>query len=214
MAIDAEKGVQGLLNDTNKTLVIVSDWSKQGSGFCLYQVTCDCTTKWPTESSTAKEHQIKPLCCPEEWKLIIAGGRYNTPTEAAYVPVEGELLGVTAALHKSTYFISEHPNVRVITDHQPLVNYLADKSRVVENRRLNNLRRKTDAYIFKIHYGAGVTNISDGISRIEDWNRNTDKDRLHQVSDIDIEACETQTRKLTEVEKEIQTLKSEVEQAT
>ena len=152
MAKDAGNGVQRLMQNTEKPLVKVSDWSKQGSGFYLYQVTCKCTEKSPEESSTSRKEQIKPLCCPDNWKLIIAGGRYNTPTEAAYAPVEGELLGVAAALHKSRYFISGHPNVRVITDHQPLINYLADKTRVVENRRLNNLRRRKKTHIYSIPY--------------------------------------------------------------
>ena len=46
----------------------------------------------------------------------MAGGRFNNETEAGYVPVEGELLGIAAALHKSRYFVSGHPDVTVVTD--------------------------------------------------------------------------------------------------
>ena len=81
-------------------------------------------------------------------------------------------------------------------DHQPLINYLEDKTRVVETRRLNNLRRKTDAYIFKIHYGTGIMNISNEISRIEDRSKETDEDRLKQVSDMDLESCSLVTKEI------------------
>ena len=48
----------------------------------------------------------------------MAGGRFNNETEAGYAPVEGELLGIAAALHKSRYFVSGLPDVTVITDHK------------------------------------------------------------------------------------------------
>ena len=58
----------------------------------------------------------------------MAGGRFNSATEAGYAPVEGELLGIAAALHKTRYFERGHPNVTVITDHKPILNLLLGHS--------------------------------------------------------------------------------------
>ena len=56
--------------------------------------------------------------------LIYAGGRFNSPAESKYAPIEGELLGIVIALHKSRYLVSGHDNLTVLTDHKPLVGYL------------------------------------------------------------------------------------------
>ena len=72
----------------------------------------------------------------------MAGGRYNNETEAGYAPVEGELLGIASALHKSRYFISGHPWVTVVTDHKPILNLLQDRTRQINNNIIMNLRRK------------------------------------------------------------------------
>ena len=112
----------------------------------------------------------------------MAGGRYNSPTEAGYAPVEGELLGIASALHKTRYFVSGHPNVTVITDHKPILNLLQDRTRTINNKRLTNLRRKCDGYIFQTGYGRGIDNTADAISRIEEWGK-TDKDRFETVNE-------------------------------
>ena len=112
----------------------------------------------------------------------MAGGRYNSITEAGYTPVEGELLGIASALHKTRYFISGHPKVTVITDHKPNLNLLQDRTKTINNKRLTNLRRKCDGFIFKTLYGKGIDNTSDAISRIEDWSK-TDQDRFGTVND-------------------------------
>ena len=115
----------------------------------------------------------------------MAGGRFNTDTEAGYAPVEGELLGIASALHKTHYFVSGHPKVTVITDHKPILNLLQDRSRTINNKRLTNLHRKYDRFIFEIVYGRGVDNTTDAISRIKDWSREpgADTERLESVSD-------------------------------
>ena len=59
---------------------------------------------------------------------------------------------------------------------------MGDKSRVVENKRLNNLRRKCEDFRFTTHYGKGSDNLTDAISRIESWSEK-DKDRFPAVSD-------------------------------
>ena len=72
--------------------------------------------------------------------------------------------------------------MRVVTNHRPIVHFLGDKTRVVENKRLNNLRRKCEDFQFTTHYGKGSDNLADAISRIESWSEK-DKDRFPTVSD-------------------------------
>merc|ERR1712105_487904 len=71
------------------------------------------------------------------------------------------------------------------TDHKPILNFLQDRTRTINNKRLTNLRRKCDGFVFKIGYGRGIDNTSDAISRIKDWNKdpNADKERMEEVSD-------------------------------
>ena len=112
----------------------------------------------------------------------MAGGRFNSDTEAGYPLVEGELLGIASALHKIRYFISGHPNITVITDHKPILNLLQDRTRTIHNKRLTNLRRKCDGFIFQTGYGRGIDNTADAISRIKEWSK-IDKDRMLSVDD-------------------------------
>ena len=112
----------------------------------------------------------------------MAGGRFNSETEAGYAPVEGELLGIASALHKSRYFVSGHPNVTVVTDHKPILNLLQNRTRTINNKRLTNLRRKCDDFIFKTGYGWGMDNTADAISRIKGWSL-ADPERLPSVDD-------------------------------
>ena len=176
---DCNKGIKRLTSHSETPLVIISDWSKRGSGFTLYEVTCCHTENWDTKSENS---DIKILCCPNEWRMIMAGGRFNSETEANYAPVEGELLGIASALHKSRYFVSGHPNVTVITDHKPILNLLQNRTRTINNKRLTNLRRKCDDFIFKTGYGRGMDNTADAISRIKGWSLE-DPERLPSVDD-------------------------------
>ena len=135
VVVDCEKGIKRLTSHSDTPLVIISDWSKSGSGFTLYEVTCEHPKSWDVVKS-----DVKTLCCPENWRLIMAGGRFNTETEAGYAPIEGELLGIASALHKTRYFVSGHPDVFIITDHKPILNLLQDRTRTINNKRLTNLR--------------------------------------------------------------------------
>ena len=112
----------------------------------------------------------------------MAGGRFNTETEAGYAPIEGELLGIASALHKTRYFVSGHPDVTVITDHKPILNLLQDRTRSINNKRLTNLRRKCDGFIFQTGYGRGIDNTTDAISRIKGWSKKN-PERLESVED-------------------------------
>merc|ERR1712173_461173 len=157
--------------------------------------TCDHASKWDTKSENS---DIKILCCPDKWRMIMAGGRFNNETESGYAPVEGELLGIASALHKTRYFISGDPQVTVITDHKPILNLLQDRTRTINNKRLTNLRRKCDGFIFKTGYGRGIDNTTDAISQIKGW-RKTYPERLESVEDsrdIDDDSTEVHATEL------------------
>ena len=84
-------------------------------------------------------------------------GTFNTPSESRFAPIEGELLGITKALHKARYYIMGHSNLHLITDHKPLEKFLENEDvKEEENRRLMNLRRKCENYNFCISYNPGA----------------------------------------------------------
>ena len=128
----------------------------------------------------------------------MAGGRFNSETEAGCAPIEGELLGIASALHKTRYFISGHIDVTVITDHKPILNLLQDRTRTINNKRLTNLRKKCDGFIFQTGYGRGIDNTIDAISRIKGWSKKDPK-RLESVEDsrdIDDDSTEVHATEL------------------
>ena len=147
-----EVGIERMLREevTQETspMVLTSDWSKKGTGFQLHNVSCECHRK--------NEGNFRHQCCEDGWRLVYAGGRFNTSAEANYAPVEGELLGIAIALHKSRFLTYGHPNLTVLTDHKPLIGFLnspCDKE--TDNRRMLSLRRKTDNYRFTTQYTPG-----------------------------------------------------------
>merc|ERR1712237_119162 len=63
-----------------------------------------------------------------------------------------------------------------------LLNLLQNRTRTINNKRLTNLRRKCDDFIFKTGYGRGTDNTADAISRIKGWSLQ-DPERLASVDD-------------------------------
>ena len=51
IVIDYEKGIKRLTSHSDTPLVILSDWSKHGSGFTLYEVTCDHPKGWDVKNN-------------------------------------------------------------------------------------------------------------------------------------------------------------------
>ena len=62
-----KEGVETFNMDRDTILVV--DWSKHGVGFMLLQKICKC--------EKADNHR----CCETGWVLIVAGGRFTTPSE-------------------------------------------------------------------------------------------------------------------------------------
>ena len=60
---DCEKGIYRLTSNRDSQLALISDWSKNGSGFTLYEITCKCPEKWNPD----KEPTV--LCFLEKWRL-------------------------------------------------------------------------------------------------------------------------------------------------
>ena len=114
--------------DVQRQTCLATDWSKAGIGFFLLQKWCDCS-------------EIHPRCCPDGWRLVLAGGRFTKPAESRYSPVEGELLAVADALHKTRHFVLGCDKLVVAVDHKPLLGLLNDKSLAdIENPRLLMLK--------------------------------------------------------------------------
>ena len=102
-----EEGMHTL--DTSRTeLVYKQTGAKNGTGYLLLQQYCECYTK------------NAPICCPDGWKLVYAGFRFTTPTEAGYSPTEGESLAAVWALDNATMFVLGCRDLIVSTDHEPV----------------------------------------------------------------------------------------------
>ena len=149
-----------------------TDWSKEGIGFILQQKTCDCLM------------DNAPFCCPDGWRLILAGSRFTTPAESRYAPVEGEALAVTYGLEKCRLYVLGCPDLIIAVDHAPLVKLLCDRSlHNIPNPRLLRLKEKTLLYKYTIKHIPGAANVGpDALSRRP--TSNTDKpddleDRIH-----------------------------------
>ena len=146
---------------------LATDWSKQGIGFFLMQKWCQC-------------EELHPSCCPDGWRLVLAGGRFTKPAESRYSPVEGELLAVTDALYKARHFVLGCDKLTVAVDHKPLLGIINDKSLAdIENPRLLMLKEKTLWFNFKVIHVAGILNSGpDYISRTAGANTTTKEVRV------------------------------------
>ena len=120
------------------------DWSQTGLGFFLMQKWCSCDMKQAQR------------CCPEGWKLVLAGGRFTKPAELRYSPIEGELLAVADSLQKAQHFALGCPDLTIIVDHKHLLGILNDQSLAeINNPRLLMLKEKTLWFTFKVKHVPG-----------------------------------------------------------
>ena len=142
------------LFDPKRKTSLSADWSKTGTGFSLTQKHCNCDSDIPS-------------CCPEGWKLVLAGSQFNNKAESNYSPIEGECLAIVKALRKTKYFTQGNDNLIIATDHKPLTKILGHKKlEEINNPRLLSLKEKTLGYRYKIVHIPGKRNkIPDATSR-------------------------------------------------
>ena len=77
------KGVE--IFDIKKPTCLRPDWSCKGIGYFLLQKHCNCSTTLPD-------------CCPDGWRITLAGSRFLQDAEKRYAPIEGEALAVVWGL--------------------------------------------------------------------------------------------------------------------
>ena len=150
-----EEGVK--IFDMSKPTCLATDWCRQGVGFFLMQKHCGC-----------KVSPVTPTCCTGGWKLVFAGGRFTTPCESKYSPVEGEALAIVVALYKTRYFVLGCENLVVATDHKPLLKVFGDRQlEEMDNPRLTNLKEKASYFSFDmVHVPGRFHKGPDAMSRV------------------------------------------------
>lgn len=84
-----EKGVTVFV--AGQWLCLVTDWSKTGIGYVLWQRKCKCA-------------RIHPMCCQGGWVVVPVCSRFCTAAETRYAPTEGELLWVAWTLSKTWHY--------------------------------------------------------------------------------------------------------------
>merc|ERR1712082_176615 len=109
---------------------LVTDWSKKGVGYVLWQKRCSCST-------------IHPTCCKTGWVLILCGSRYCTPAESRYQPIEGELLAVVWALEKTKQYMLGCERLLVLVDHKPLLGLMTRLEHLAERLQRWNFSTST-----------------------------------------------------------------------
>ena len=151
--IDAiHKGVE--IFDMKRRTCLRPDWSTRGIGYFLLQQHCDCPSGIPD-------------CCPEGWRITLAGSRFLSPAEQRYAAIEGEALAVAWGLEQSRYFTQGCDNLVVVTDHKPLTKILGDRTLdEITNTRLFRLKQRTLPWRFDIVHLPGKSNYAaDATSR-------------------------------------------------
>jgi hypothetical protein len=75
--------------DPKRRTCLRTHWPKKVIGYFLSQKHCDC-----------KQDRTYG-CCPDGWKVTLAGSRFLTPAGQNYATIEGEALGVAWALEQT-----------------------------------------------------------------------------------------------------------------
>ena len=132
------KGVE--IFDIKRRACLRPGWSTRGIGYFVLQQHCHCPSRTPD-------------CCPEGWRVTLAGSRFLSPAEQRYAPIEGEALAVACGLEQSRYFTQGCDNLLVVTDHKPLVKILGDRTLdEITNSRLFRLKQRILPWRFDIMY--------------------------------------------------------------
>ena len=140
--------------DVHKRTCLHPDWSCKGIGYFLLQQHCDC-------------HSNSPDCCPNGWRITLAGSRFLSSAEQRYAAIEGEALAMAWGLEQTRYFTHGCDDLIVITDHKPLVKLFGDRTvDEITNSRLFCLKQCTLPWRFTIQHSPGKSNhAADATSR-------------------------------------------------
>ena len=150
-------GVQ--IFELDKPVCLRPDWSCKGIGYVLLQKHCGCTAKLPD-------------CCPDGWKVVLAGSRFLSGTESRYAAIKGEALAIVYGLEQTRYFTQGCSDLLVVTDHKPLVKVFGDRTLdEITNTRLFRLKQRTLQWRFNIAYSPGNTNCAADATSRHPWQR-------------------------------------------
>ena len=140
--------------DVHKRTCLRPDWSCKGIGYFLLQQHCDCRSN-------------SPDCCPNGWRITLAGSRFLSSAEQRYAAIEGEALAVAWGLEQTRYFTHGCDDLTVVTDHKPLVKLFGDRTLdEITNSRLFRLKQRTLPWRFTIQHSPGKSNhAADAASR-------------------------------------------------
>ena len=172
--------------DPGRRTCLTPDWSTTGVGYWLHQKHCKCAS-------------TTPGCCPDGWRVTLAGSRFLRDAERRYAPVEGEALAVAWALEDSRFFTMGCRDLVIATDHKPLTKILGDRDLGdIHNPRLFRLKQRTLMWRYRIVHIPGKENhAADATSRYPSNASPPDEGsipdilaavRVHAVADDDLEA--------------------------
>ena len=134
--------------DMSKPTCLRPDWSSCGIGYFLLQKHCICTTSLPD-------------CCPNGWRVTLAGSRFLSGAEKRYAAIEGEALAIAWGLEQTKYFTQGCQDLVVVTDHKPLTKIFGDRTLdEIHNTRLFRLKQRTLPWHFHIEHLPGKTNLA------------------------------------------------------
>ena len=161
--------------DTQKRTCLRPDWSTRGIGYFLLQQHCSCPSRIPD-------------CCPEGWRITLAGSRFLSSAEQRYAPIEGEALAVAWGLEQTRYFTQGCDDLLVVTDHKPLVKILGDRTLdEITNSWQFRLKQRTLPWRFEIRHLPGKSNhAADAASRNPSPSSQTDSSLLGSPSNPDL----------------------------
>jgi len=83
-------------------------------------------------------------------RLVQCGLQLLTPTQLRYATIELETLGIAWAMEKCNYYLLGMPELRVVTDHKPILGIFNKPIHEVPNPRLQRFREKLAPYTFKL----------------------------------------------------------------
>ena len=140
--------------DIQRRTCLRPDWSKRGIGYFLLQQHCSCLSGLPD-------------CCPQGWRITLAGSRFLSSAEQRYAAIEGEALALAWGLEQTKYFTQGCDNLIIVTDHKPLVKIFGDRTLdEITNSRLFRLKQRTLPWRFEIQHLPGKCNYAaDATSR-------------------------------------------------